>query len=59
MKFLTTCIKEGDEYFAAFLQEIVSVTSYKNNNSTSCENDSMNNFKLCMNVELPEKCQLI
>ena len=32
----------------------VSVTSHKNNISTSCENESINKFKLSRNVELPK-----
>ena len=35
---------------ALFLREIVSLTSHKNNKSTSCENDSINNFKLSKSV---------
>ena len=41
------------------LREIVSVTSHKSNNSTSCENESINNFQLCKKVELLKKCQLL
>ena len=29
---------------------------YLNNSSTSCENESINNFKLSRNVELHKKC---
>ena len=43
---------------AYYLWEIVSMTSDKNNNSTSCENDTISNFKLSKNVELRKKWQL-
>ena len=35
-----------------FIREIVSVTSNKKNYSTSCENESINNFQLSTNVDL-------
>ena len=38
---------------------IVSVTSNKNNYFTSCEKESLNNFKLSKNIELRKKCQLL
>ena len=35
------------------------MTSHKNNNSTCCENESINDFQLCKNVELRKKCKLL
>ena len=36
------------------------MTSHKNNNSASCENESINNFKLSnKSVELRKKCQIL
>ena len=39
---------------AQYLREIETVTSHKNNNSTSGEQESIINFQLCNNVELRE-----
>ena len=44
---------------AQYLREIETVTLHKNNNSTSCENETINNFKLSKSVELCKKCQLL
>ena len=35
------------------------MTSNENNNSTNCENESINNFKLSRNVEVRKKCLLL
>ena len=35
-----------------FLREIVSIMSHKYNNSTNCENESINNFQLCKKRQL-------
>ena len=49
------CNKEAGLVFTG----IASVTSQENNNSTSCEYESIKNLKLCMHVELRKKWQLL